>query len=1823
MSTRYFPVLQRWGLILFVTLSLVLPTILYAKVDTIYVTASSKNTGTVFSDGTFLQTSLIRIGQTSDYGGKVSGGWARFNVSDVPVGSTINSIKLYYYINSVTSTGCYADLMQMSNDPLLANGTTIWNDINDGNIYKSHVQLFSSDTITLATSANTDLQNQLFSHWFAIGFRYNEGDCIFLYGWDNTACTQCPPSIELRPCIVVDYTAPPPLDAYESDNSWDQARQLALNTTANAHTISPIGDQDWIYFDLNVRSGVTIETNGVDGGDTQMWLYDSSLTQLAYDDDGGNGHYSKITCNDLFAGRYYVKIDGKNNTIADYRIILTGASIVPQQTTVHGVAQYVDRYGVPQPIRYAYVKIMDGNNVSGDTILATTYTLSDGTYSAVVTNYKPNGLDLFVKVMAGGGAGAYPGTTSYITAVKDSSGNVQFHKSSINPHNVMSDLIFNLNDANIRDANNTGGAFSVYDSFVEGFTKVYQKFGLQMDGIIAYWPDSTGTNFNSIGNIPQNFRILQGDRWDRDVILHEYGHYVACVRNFAQGDVGTSNGAVYATHKWNQDLRFYGADAQGNDILLNPPRTLDQAKNLAFRESWATFFGMALQYDQTHNSVYHDLNDLNDMPPDNYYPPHDLEEDTKLNASITYPGEYNEALNACALWDMFDNNSCSYDNNDQLALGFSAAPYDKMWLMPTNAPQTNQINNYWDRWFSLYNTNARDITRIFIDHRMSFIAQPVALLSPANGTVQDTVVHLSWKKDSIAASYDVYYKIHTDANFIRAGNTIDTVFNLSGLASSRTYDWQIISKDGKAEAESAVGSFNTKFSGTLQGYNFWNVNEILLGNVYVPPGVQLTIAPNVMVNFNGYSLISTGGTITIQGGGRITLNQATCIDGGNCSGTYEVNGTNVGVAWSGIAQSIKGIPPPSGFIFYCWNDGPSDNPRTVASDINVTAQYKAHLRSSAIGATAGTNTGRKVAIDIYGYTTHAVYNSGGCIWYTRQNTDKTWTPEIKIGDGRNPSIAVTNPVNNVSTIHVVWENSSGNYQSRVYYRQSTDGGVTWQSTVEFDGKEINGPYDAAPIVFGNYAAVVVWRNGSSDAGGGLYAVYEPNGANIQWQIPGDFNNQLPSGSEINYSYYSNNLTNRPAGYNLYHLVFKNGTTGSIIYKKLVVGSSMGISDSTTLSSTSGNTNPVVACDAYISSADGTVGVAWENSTNHQVYYKESTNDGSTWGTVKAFTHGTDQLSQPVVGFESMSNSAIVLFQDNNQIGKVVKDLGSGTWSPVMNLGIGTGASLPSFTNNSPTALWVTGSSSPFTINTSVITILPTPTLSSPTNGTINVSTKPTLKWNSLVGAASYWLQVATDTGFASLVVDQTGINDTACSLTTALTNNTTYYWHVNAADPGGDQSSWSYTWKFTTVPVPIYTISGYVGNEGGGLSGVVMSGLPLNPVTNSSGSYTATVSYGWSGTVIPTLTGYTFNPSSQPYSNVTSNQVTNYTANIQTFTISGYVGNEGGGISGVMMSGLPGNPSTNSSGNYTARVNYNWSGTVTPTKTGYTFNPASQTYNPVTSNQVTNYTANIQTFTISGYVGNPGGATSGVMMSGLPGNPSTNSSGNYTARVNYNWSGTVTPTKTGYTFNPASQTYNPVTSNQVTNYTANIQIFTITASAGTGGSISPSGTITVNYGGNQSFTITPKTGYHISNVVVDGASKGAIGSYTFSNVTANHSISATFAIGKIAISLSQNNGSESDYVPDTYNLYQNYPNPFNPSTTIQFDLHNTTKVILKIYDISGKEIQTLVNCDLAAGSYTIRWNGQDANGRNVHSGMYFYRLSTEMFSATKKMMLLR
>ncbi len=95
-------------------------------------------------------------------------------------------------------------------------------------------------------------------------------------------------------------------------------------------------------------------------------------------------------------------------------------------------------------------------------------------------------------------------------------------------------------------------------------------------------------------------------------------------------------------------------------------------------------------------------------------------------------------------------------------------------------------------------------------------------------------------------------------------------------------------------------------------------------------------------------------------------------------------------------------------------------------------------------------------------------------------------------------------------------------------------------------------------------------------------------------------------------------------------------------------------------------------------------------------------------------------------------------------------------------------------------------------------------------------------------------------------------------------------------------------------------------------------------------------------------------------------------------------------------------------------------------------------------------------------------------------------------------------------------------------------------------------------------------------------------------------------------------------VPENFSLSQNYPNPFNPVTSIKYSVPELSKVKLSIFDINGKEVNTLVNTNQLPGEYNIRWNGKDAFGNTAPSGAYFYNLTAgDNFSETKRMVLVK
>jgi hypothetical protein len=288
----------------------------------------------------------------------------------------------------------------------------------------------------------------------------------------------------------------------------------------------------------------------------------------------------------------------------------------------------------------------------------------------------------------------------------------------------------------------------------------------------------------------------------------------------------------------------------------------------------------------------------------------------------------------------------------------------------------------------------------------------------------------------------------------------------------------------------------------------------------------------------------------------------------------------------------------------------------------------------------------------------------------------------------------------------------------------------------------------------------------------------------------------------------------------------------------------------------------------------------------------------------------------------------------------------------------------------------------------------------------------------------------------------------------------------------------------------IFTITASAGDNGtispSGAVAVEYGSNQTSTITPNEGYHVAQVLV--DGVPVGAVTSYTFD-------NVIANHTISASFAINTYTLT-YTAGAGGTITGTISQ----------------TINYGASGTqVTAVpNTRYTFTgwsdgvtTAARTDTNVNGNisVMANFTINTYTLT---YTAGAGGTITGT-------SPQT---------VNYGASGaqvTAVPND-GYTFTgwsdgitTAARTDTNVKANISVTANFTINTYTITASAGVNGAVSPSGTVTVNYGANQTFTITPNAGYHITNVLVDGTSVGTVTSYTFSAIAANHTISASFA----------------------------------------------------------------------------------------------------------------
>jgi hypothetical protein len=270
-----------------------------------------------------------------------------------------------------------------------------------------------------------------------------------------------------------------------------------------------------------------------------------------------------------------------------------------------------------------------------------------------------------------------------------------------------------------------------------------------------------------------------------------------------------------------------------------------------------------------------------------------------------------------------------------------------------------------------------------------------------------------------------------------------------------------------------------------------------------------------------------------------------------------------------------------------------------------------------------------------------------------------------------------------------------------------------------------------------------------------------------------------------------------------------------------------------------------------------------------------------------------------------------------------------------------------------------------------------------------------------------------------------------------------------------DQTGQDYTANL--IPPSSYTISGNAGVAAATLS--YTDGTAKTATADNAGLYTFTVPSGWTGTVTPSLAGYTFTPASKSYTNLLADQTgQDYTANLippSSYTISGNAG-----VGAAILSYTDGTPKTataDNAGLYTFTVPSGWTGTVTPSLTGYTFTPDSKSYTNLLADQIgQDYVANLippSSYTISGNAG-----IAAATLSYTDGTAKTvvaDANGLYTFTVPSGWTGTVTPSLPGYAFAPINTSYANVLADQLTqNYTATNIAIPVT--------IAPSGTTTLS-----------------------------------------------------------------------------------------------------------------------------------------------------------------
>ncbi len=387
---------------------------------------------------------------------------------------------------------------------------------------------------------------------------------------------------------------------------------------------------------------------------------------------------------------------------------------------------------------------------------------------------------------------------------------------------------------------------------------------------------------------------------------------------------------------------------------------------------------------------------------------------------------------------------------------------------------------------------------------------------------------------------------------------------------------------------------------------------------------------------------------------------------------------------------------------------------------------------------------------------------------------------------------------------------------------------------------------------------------------------------------------------------------------------------------------------------------------------------------------------------------------------------------------------------------------------------------------------------------VNVLTDHTI--SAVYTTASTWSITASGSAGGSISPSGTVLVNHGSNQTFSITPNSGYRISGVLVDsnPVGNVSSYSFTNIVSnhTISVSFSLIPTYTINATAGSGGTISPSGSISVTEGAGRSFTITPNIGYYIANVLVDNGSVGAVPNYSFNNVTSNHTISASFARLTYNISS-TADAGGTINPL------GTVSVNYGNDLTFDIipdtGYNISGVlVDNVDIGVV---SEYTFSNVTSGHTISANFSLINFTITSSAG-PGGSITpqGTVTSGY----GTNSTFSITPNAGYYISDVrVDNISVGAL---SSYTFSNVTGNHTISAVFTLYNYTINASAGTGGTISPSGNLTLDYGESQSYSITPNAGYHVTDVKVDNVSMGAISSYSFNSITSAHTISASFAL---------------------------------------------------------------------------------------------------------------